>query len=259
MTQSEHFLVRNAGYGISLGQVWAAMVVLKQHTVEQEAPPTQAQGEPECESDNTTEESLPKPRLRRRTSYVEFTDSSTMQVDSSSPLPLSSSFYGSQTSSLGYVDSDTHHLGIAPEDNTLRLASCVIRHILYSAPPQDSASNSDVVEFRDAKNQLTRNTVVSKRQIVAVDDGGLCLRRQTSDKGFVLAKSHVAILEAKRKFQCLEDGRPVISDGGFGQMVCEALAARLSDDSQERWGSLAIGFACLSLKVQSSLIIAPAL
>lgn len=157
-----------------------------------------------------------------------------MQVDSSSPLPLSTSFHGSQTSSLGYVDSYTHYLGVAPEDNTLRLASCVIRHILYFAPSLDSASNSKVVGFRDAKIRLTRRTVIRNRQIVAVDGGGLCLRQQTSDGGFVPAKSHVAILEAKPQFQCLEDGRPVISDGGFGQMVCEALAARLSDDSQER-------------------------
>jgi hypothetical protein len=234
MTQSEHFLVRQSGYGISLGQVWAAMAMLKQRTDKQEIRHPQAQDEADCEPDDTTEESPPKPRLRKGTFNAEFTDSSTMQVDSSSPLPLSSSFHGSQTSSLGYVDSHTHYLDIAPEDNTLRLASCVIRHILYFAPPQDSASNSNVVEFRDAKIRLACRTVIRNRQIVAIDDGGLCLRRQTLDGDFVLAKSHVAILEAKPQFQCLEENRPVISDRGFGQMVCEALAARLSDDSQER-------------------------
>lgn len=67
------------------------------------------------------------------------------------------------------------------------------------------------------------------RQIVAIDDGGLCLRRQTPNRGFILAKSHVAILEAKAQFQCLENGRPVISDECFAQMVCEALATRFSD------------------------------
>jgi hypothetical protein len=55
------------------------------------------------------------------------------------------------------------------------------------------------------------------------------LRRQKPGGGFILANNHVAILEAKTQFQCLENGRPVISDTCFAQMVCEALAARLSD------------------------------
>ncbi|PTU16915.1 hypothetical protein P175DRAFT_0541612, partial [Aspergillus ochraceoroseus IBT 24754] len=113
------------------------------------------------------------------------------------------------------------------------LASCVIRYILYFASSQDSASDSNVVEFQDAKIQLARKIVIRNQQIVALDDSGLCLRQQTSDEGFILAKSHVAILEAKPQFQCLEGSRPVISDGCFGQMVCEALAARLSDNSQK--------------------------
>jgi hypothetical protein len=71
--------------------------------------------------------------------------------------------------------------------------------------------------------------MVGGRQIVAVDDGGLCLRQQTENGEFMLAKRHVAILEAKPQFQCLENGRPIISDKCFAQMVCEALAARLSD------------------------------
>ncbi|KAL4939479.1 hypothetical protein BDV06DRAFT_214247 [Aspergillus oleicola] len=94
-------------------------------------------------------------------------------------------------------------------------------------------NSSSPLPLSNAKIRLARRTVIRKRQIIAVDDGGLCLRQQTSDGGFVLAKSHVAILEAKPQFQSLEDGRPVISDGGFGQIVCEAIAARLLDDSQE--------------------------
>jgi hypothetical protein len=63
------------------------------------------------------------------------------------------------------------------------------------------------------------------------------LRQQKPGGGFVLARNHVAILEAKTQFQCLDNGRPIISDRGFAQMVCEALATRLSavtDNSQER-------------------------
>jgi hypothetical protein len=51
-------------------------------------------------------------------------------------------------------------------------------------------------------------------------------------------KNNVAILEAKAHFQCLKDGRPIISDGCFAQVACEALAVRLSDlrgSSQHRY------------------------
>lgn len=98
---------------------------------------------------------------------------------------------------MGYVDLDTHYLGITLEDDTLRLASYVIRHVLYFGAPQNLASNSAIVEFRDAKTRLAATTLVGERRIVAIDDGSLCLRRQKPSRGFVLAKNHVAILEAK--------------------------------------------------------------
>ncbi|KAJ0417784.1 hypothetical protein BJY00DRAFT_289062 [Aspergillus carlsbadensis] len=228
-TQSEHFLVRGSSYGISLAQVWAALATFKgSHDRTQQQPPLQDPNE--SEEDDHVEERLPK-RLRRETSLPDFTDSTRIQIGSSSPLNDGSDGWGgSQTSSLGYVDPDAHQLRIYPGDNTVRLASCVIRHILYFAPPQHSALNSVVVEFRDAKTRLAPITLTRKRQIVAIDDGGLCLRQQTSAGGeFVLAKSHAAILEAKTQFQCLENGKQIVSDTCFGQMVCEALAARLSN------------------------------
>lgn len=44
----------------------------------------------------------------------------------------------------------------------------------------------------------------------------------------MLAKKYIAILEAKTQFQCLENGRPIISDMNLAQMVCEALAIKIS-------------------------------
>lgn len=201
----------------------------------QDASTTQERSETEHDNDPESRQSK---RARRHTYQPEGYVDSTEMLVSSSPL-YDDLPDGSQASSesLGYVDRDTHHVAITPEDDTLRLASCVIRHILYFAPPQNSASNSVVVEFRDAKTRLDTKTSRHKRQIVAIDDGGLCLRRQMPDGGFALTKSHVAILEAKAQFQCLENGRPVISDGCLAQMVCEALAARLSKvngDSEKR-------------------------
>lgn len=64
--------------------------------------------------------------------------------------------------------------------------------------------------------------------MIAIDHGGLCLREQKPDGGFMLTNNHVAVLEAKPHFQCLENGRPVISDGNLAQMICQALATRCS-------------------------------
>ncbi|KAJ6081470.1 hypothetical protein N7499_006344 [Penicillium canescens] len=140
---------------------------------------------------------------------------------------------GSQgASSIEYIDAESHRLLASPEDETLRLVSCVIRHILYFAPPQDAANIPAVVEFRDAKTRLSARTPKLKRKIIAIDDGGLCLREESRGL-FKVLKSRVVILEAKRQFQCLENGQPTISDNCFAQMTCEALVARLADPFKE--------------------------
>jgi len=39
------------------------------------------------------------------------------------------------------------------------------------------------------------------------------------------------LLEAKKRFDCIVDGKPVITDALLGQAVAEALAWRLSSES----------------------------
>lgn len=133
---------------------------------------------------------------------------------------------------MDYVDQEAHLLLSSPEDETLRLASCVIRHILYYAPPQDSGQLQSVVEFRDAKKRLAVETPELRRKMVATDDGGL-YRRIALGNVFTVDKERVAIVEAKRQFQFLESGRPTISDDCLAQMTCEALVARLADPFTE--------------------------
>lgn len=102
-----------------------------------------------------------------------------------------------------------------------------------NAPPQDSGDLQTVIEFRDAKRRLTGITAsLLRRKIVAVDDGGLCRRKAQSDI-FAIDKERVAIIEAKKQFQCVENGRPTISDSCLAQMTCEALVARLADPYRE--------------------------
>lgn len=219
LTRSEHSLVRDSTCGISLAQAWSSMAMFRggqdgrgRDTVDS------TEEENEGDSESRTK------RLRRRTLLEDYVDTSTIQIGSSSPLAD-----GSQgTSSVGYIDAESHISFLLPEDETLRLASCVIRHILYFAPPQDSSGLSTVVEFRDVKSRLAASTPTLARTIVATDDGGLCLRQESCGI-FKVSKDRVALLEAKRRFQCLENGRPIISDECFAQMTCEALVARLAD------------------------------
>lgn len=58
--------------------------------------------------------------------------------------------------------------------------------------------------------------------ITSRDDGGLVVYH---DKKF---EGRVAIFEAKRNFDALVEGKPVMSDERFGQLVGEALATRLA-------------------------------
>ncbi|KKK13636.1 hypothetical protein P175DRAFT_0556954 [Aspergillus ochraceoroseus IBT 24754] len=205
LSQSEHGLVRDSGYGISLAQIWAAMAMIK----------AQKDLRRKVLVDGSMDEK-------------DYVDSSILQVGSSSPQADSSY----EASSIGYIDMETHMLMVSPEDETLRLASCVIRHNLCFAPPQDSCDLQSVVEFRDAKSRLAVSTPILRRKIVATDDGGLCRRLESGDV-FTVGRERVAIVEAKKQFQCLENGRPIISDNCFAQMTCEALVARLADPFTE--------------------------
>ncbi|POR34352.1 Uncharacterized protein TPAR_05433, partial [Tolypocladium paradoxum] len=214
--ESEHLLIRK--YGVSLGQIWSAMAVFRGRRDRRIAG---GAGSPDtCEN---RDDERPK-RARKNTIQDYYVSSGTIQVGSSSPLAEDSQ----GTSSVGYIDAESHMLPSLPEDETLRLASCVFRHILYFGPPQESESTEVVVEFRDARVRLDATTPALERRIMATDDGGFCLREKSAGV-FKLSKNCVAILEAKRRFQCVMDGRPVISDTCFGQMTCEALVARLAD------------------------------
>ncbi|KAH7108782.1 hypothetical protein EDB81DRAFT_673295 [Dactylonectria macrodidyma] len=230
---SEHRLVHT--YGPSLGQLWAALSALTLHQHIDGA----SEG---SEGDHEDDGGARSKRVRRSTLQDDdFVSSSMIQVGSSSPITEHSS---QGSSSVGYVDANSQAHPVPLEDMTLRLAGCVIRHLLFFGPPQNSDSLPFVVEFRDAKTRLVATTPHQQRRVVAIDDGGLFLRENFAGKSRIL-KSHVAILEAKKQFQRIENGRPVISDSCFAQMTCEAMAARLrghEEDSNERDSVVVINF-----------------
>lgn len=212
--------------GVSLGQIWAALRAFKDGN---------------DRGEGSTDEQRVTKRARHATQHEGFVDSSTMRVGSSSPLsseggreaaPESESLRSSHDSSVGHVDMGDHGPNTLTEDGTLRLVSCLTRHILYYSTPLDSAAQS-IIEFRDEKLRSTVRT--SELQwLRAIDDGGLCQLDLDPESGTLeLGNSRVALIEAKRRFQHIHDGRPVISDESFAQMTCEALAARLLQERRQ--------------------------
>lgn len=246
--KSEHSLVRDFGYSISLAQTWSALgalrVIVTLRGQDMQLPPAI----PNIPIPNLMARILMFQWLLNSTvaaslglrgegrvknhlnqpSPSECVPSGTIQVASSSPRAPSSS----DASSAGYIEKEEHQLRGTVEDETVRLASCVIRHILYFGAPQDQPNMSSVVEFRDIKLR-TRTVLRGISSITAIDDGGLCSRDENNAKEFILQNDHVAILEAKRKFQCFEEGKPIISDACLAQMTCEALLARFVDVQRE--------------------------
>ncbi|OAQ59014.1 hypothetical protein VFPPC_11512 [Pochonia chlamydosporia 170] len=217
-SRSEHCLVRDPTIGHSLGQTWAALARFTVH---------EASGR---ETDDSDVEIEPRQKRPRRDNVQEnYVKSDTMQVGSSSPLAD-----GSQetSSSVGYVDRDSHYAWPHTENETLRFFSCLTRHILDYAAPQEDPIVNPVVELCDYVFRMKALTPILKREVSATADRGGLVLKENFDRGFVQTKKYVMIAEGKSEFQCIENGQPFLSDDCLGQMTCQALAARLCDLSE---------------------------
>ncbi|KAE8385392.1 hypothetical protein BDV23DRAFT_188266 [Aspergillus alliaceus] len=120
-----------------------------------------------------------------------------IQIGSSSPLTESSQ----RTSSLGFMNPESRPALASLEDETVWLAFYNICHMPYYAPPQNPPILPATVEVRDTKARLSAATPVKQRKIVAIDDGGLCFREESNGISKI-TKYRIAILDAKRHFQC---------------------------------------------------------
>ncbi|KAK4081660.1 uncharacterized protein Triagg1_2401 [Trichoderma aggressivum f. europaeum] len=150
-------------------------------------------------------------RQRNPSQVVESQGSSSREASSQTPTP---SVTESTPSSIGY-----HEAEWAPllEDITVIFASCFIRHVLAFCQPADKVS--DVV-YRAARMAHKDGTL----QLCAINDGGIQVVDQRGTY-------QVAILEAKRAFQTIQNGSPTISDELLAQMVGEALGVIASGSS----------------------------
>ena len=78
-----------------------------------------------------------------------------------------------------------------------------------------------ILEFRDARTTVNFE---SRRgnprwRMTAIDDGGVRMFRTGQEV------TNVALLEAKRRFQDIGDGKPTVSDDLLAQMVGQALTS----------------------------------
>lgn len=191
----------------SLGSVWAALGVLLRPRPEDN---TQASRQGHLRQN--PQQSQRDPNLVR---------SDQVQIGSSPPpgeRPSSSSSAGS----IGYTE---NLKAPAVEDLSVHLASCFVRYVLNYG--QDPAA-ARIAEFRD--DRATASFVFEAaptRGVTAIDDGGVHLfwagRRA----------ANVALLEAKRRFQVVEDGKPTVSDGVLAQMAGQALTLLLDESHRK--------------------------
>ncbi|GKT61041.1 hypothetical protein ColTof4_01154 [Colletotrichum tofieldiae] len=170
---------------------------------------------------------LPAPRrasarVAQAPKNPDFIASTNLRVDdSSSPTAAT---HSSPRSSL-YMAGDAPNsasLPQYPETLTVNFISAFLREALPYLPPQNYADASPVVIMDDVPAAYT--VTIGTIRYASRDDGGL---RIVNDDTSI----RIAALEAKRATSHSAEGRLTLPDDYFGQLVGEALAARLSDDA----------------------------
>jgi hypothetical protein len=172
---------------------------------------------------------LPIPGKRVRTTIHRkgYVDPTTIQIDDSSPQ-RSSQQQPSQGVETGFV-SGSHASSDVPEQATLEIASAFIRHVLRASLPQDNLKNHkppSLVRFLGVSREFSGFTA-SGEEVRATADGELVLDRLDGSNTYRRTGHRPALLEAKKQFGRIENGRPVLTNELLGQMTCEALALRL--------------------------------
>ncbi|KAK5657165.1 hypothetical protein OQA88_3222 [Cercophora sp. LCS_1] len=186
---------------------------------------------PDVESDDDLPPPLsPRPqRTRRQTQYADYVDSGKVKIASGSPAPQQSSSFGSDNA--GHISREEHSARAVSEDATVQLASTFLRHALVYCPQQyvsaDGNSLQLLLEFSGIRRRIVARFSDQTFELEATADGEVAILRRSQTGCFDRGEA-LALLEGKRRFKLVREGRPVIPDEEFGQMVGEALSLRLS-------------------------------
>ncbi|KAK3377677.1 hypothetical protein B0H63DRAFT_477693 [Podospora didyma] len=178
---------------------------------------------------------LPQRNRRQTQRHPDYVDSSNIQITSSSPAPdshLSSSF---ASDNAGHVSREEHTRRALSEDATVQLASAFLRHALVHCPLQHVAAVGNppplLLEFSGVRRRMFAPFAHfgdKALELEATADGEVALLRRHATGRFVDRGEVPALLEAKKRFKLVREGRPVVTDYVLGQMVGEALTLRLS-------------------------------
>lgn len=220
--QLENELVHDPEVGTSLAQIWDALYNLDASESGQTS--TESLEKRSCQDNSGEDTDGPRYPKRSRTAVSKPGYVDPGNVFTSSP-PRSSQCDPPSSQTEGYVESMSPR-GVVLEDYTVRLAFCILRHILYHCQKPDSS----YVEVRERQRA---SVSINGREVTAIDDGGLCLTSPGRNK----TRKSIVLLEAKRRLEVSQD-RVVVSDSVLGQMLCEAIAARAS--GQEKWNDVFI-------------------
>jgi len=160
----------------------------------------------------------------------EFVSTEDMRILSSSPVEEASAGTSQNTSQQSFklgslhgseVDEEEHVDRTRNEVLAVNLAGAFIRYVLNFCAEQNPATDA-LLEFQE--EPCRRTDWVSKLRIDATDDGGIWVVEKREGKSPWTWKRRLALLEAKRAFQRIDNGnRPGLSDDNLAQYTCEAL------------------------------------
>lgn len=163
-------------------------------------------------------------RERRQVDRAAYVNSTTAILgSSSSPTRPSSSEYEVGSVDFGEDDHDARRHN--PEEVTVCLVSCFLQHALHLCLVQGHQD----MEFRlRVERNRVDTSIAGTKNIVAIDDGGICQMVRQAD-GWKTSNASVALIEAKKAFRYIQiDDRtgtftPVVSNETTAQYLGEAV------------------------------------
>ncbi|KAK1749612.1 hypothetical protein QBC47DRAFT_354840 [Echria macrotheca] len=137
----------------------------------------------------------------------------------------------------GHVSREEHAAWAMSEDATVQLASTFLRHALVHCPLQEVTAIGPtpqlLLEFSGIRRRMLTHFGEGTLELEATADGEVALLRKDATGRFVHLGQAVMLLEAKKRFELVREGKPLITDNVLGQMLAEALTLRLSFSAAE--------------------------
>lgn len=170
-------------------------------------------------------------RVRRQPQrHPGYVDSSKIKITSSSPAaePRGSSSFASDNVGRVPVEEHTAKGHFRERDGASRLRLSATFAGLLQLPAVGESSPKLLLEFSSMRRRMFTRFGHEALELEATADGETALLYRSRGRYVNDGKVRPALLEAKKRFKLIRDGKPVITDDVLGQTVGEALSLRLS-------------------------------